>query len=146
VRLTLVVRLSRANPVGVLINESAQASVLALGSRQLEAFGSSVLGSVSAAVATRSHARAVVGARPDGRPEMHGHADRGGRRCPDRDRQRGQSSCAEPRRGQHQAAAYRADLAAAGDLVSQLGELARLRDAGVLSFEEFNAAKAKLLV
>jgi Short C-terminal domain len=65
---------------------------------------------------------------------------------------------------QEQAAAYRADQqsaayqaapqpaspapAAAGggdDLVSQLTELARLRDGGVLTPEEFDAAKAKLL-
>jgi hypothetical protein len=32
-----------------------------------------------------------------------------------------------------------------GDLVSQLTDLAKLRDAGVLSSEEFDAAKAKLL-
>jgi Short C-terminal domain len=35
--------------------------------------------------------------------------------------------------------------AGGGDVVSQLTELAKLRDAGVLSPEEFEAAKAKLL-
>jgi Short C-terminal domain len=64
---------------------------------------------------------------------------------------------------QQQAAAYRADQAAAAqappppppppppaasggtDLVSQLTDLARLRDSGVLSADEFDAAKARLL-
>jgi hypothetical protein len=35
--------------------------------------------------------------------------------------------------------------AGGGDLVSQLTDLAKLRDAGVLNAEEFGAAKAKLL-
>ncbi len=48
------------DPVQVLLDESAHASVLVLGSRHVKAFGSAVLGSVSAAVAARSHAPTVV--------------------------------------------------------------------------------------
>src|SRR5215475_12273227 len=47
-------------PVHVLVAESESASVLVLGSRQLKAFGSAALGSVSAAVAARSAAATVV--------------------------------------------------------------------------------------
>lgn len=52
---------------------------------------------------------------------------------------------------EQQAAAHRANQAPApaaptgDDLVAQLTDLARLRDAGVLSPAEFDAAKAKLL-
>jgi membrane protease subunit (stomatin/prohibitin family) len=50
---------------------------------------------------------------------------------------------------QQQAAAYQAEQQAAppaaDDLVAKLTELARLRDAGVLNAQEFEAAKAKLL-
>jgi nucleotide-binding universal stress UspA family protein len=56
-------------PVHVLVTESASASVLVLGSRQLKAFGSAALGSVSAAVAARSTAPTVVVRGPAGRPE-----------------------------------------------------------------------------
>lgn len=58
---------------------------------------------------------------------------------------------------QQQAAAYREDQAAAsaapppvspapaGGLASELSELAKLRDSGILTAEEFDAAKARLL-
>jgi putative oligomerization/nucleic acid binding protein len=53
---------------------------------------------------------------------------------------------------QQQAAAFRAQQQPApaavdpgGDLVSQLTELARLRDAGMLTDAEFDGAKARLL-
>jgi len=47
----------------------------------------------------------------------------------------------------HQAAAapVAAAPAAGSDLMSQLNQLAQLKDAGVLTDEEFTAAKAKLL-
>jgi nucleotide-binding universal stress UspA family protein len=57
------------DPVRVLVTEAANASVLVLGSRHLKAFGSAVLGSVSAAVAARSAAPTVVVRGPAGRPE-----------------------------------------------------------------------------
>lgn len=57
------------DPVRVLVSESARASMLVLGSRQLSSFGSAVLGSVSAAVAARSTAPTVVVRGPAGRPE-----------------------------------------------------------------------------
>jgi nucleotide-binding universal stress UspA family protein len=57
------------DPIQVLVTESASASVLVLGSRQLNAFGSAVLGSVSSAVAARSNGPTVVVRGPAGRPE-----------------------------------------------------------------------------
>jgi nucleotide-binding universal stress UspA family protein len=57
------------DPVRVLVEESTRASVVVLGSRQLKTFGSAVLGSVSAAVAARSHSPSVVVRGPAGRPE-----------------------------------------------------------------------------
>lgn len=56
-------------PVHVLVTESANAAVLVLGSRQLRAFGSVALGSVSGAVAARSAAPTVVVRGPAGRLE-----------------------------------------------------------------------------
>lgn len=57
------------SPLHVLVTESAHASVLVLGSRQLKAVGSAALGSVSAAVAARSASPIVVVRGPAGRPE-----------------------------------------------------------------------------
>jgi nucleotide-binding universal stress UspA family protein len=48
------------NPVPALLQESAQASVLVLGARQLSALGSMLLGSVSASVAARAECPVVV--------------------------------------------------------------------------------------
>jgi nucleotide-binding universal stress UspA family protein len=59
------------NPVPVLIEESAEAAVLVLGSRHLEAFGSAVLGSVGAGVAARATCPVVVVRGPAGDPDEH---------------------------------------------------------------------------
>ncbi len=52
-----------------LVDESAHAAVVVLGSRHLKALSSGVLGSVSAAVAARAESPAVVVRGPAGRPE-----------------------------------------------------------------------------
>src|SRR5689334_14518269 len=57
------------DPIDVLLAESMRATTLVLGSRQLKAFASAVLGTVSAAVAARSQAPTVVVRGPAGRPE-----------------------------------------------------------------------------
>lgn len=57
------------DPVRVLVDESARASLVVLGSRQLRAVASAVLGSVSAAVAAHSVAPTVVVRGWAGRPE-----------------------------------------------------------------------------
>lgn len=57
------------DPVQVLVGESAHASALVLGSRQLKAFASAVLGSVGTAVAARSQAPTVLVRGPAGVPE-----------------------------------------------------------------------------
>lgn len=56
-------------PAAVLLEESSRASLLVLGSRQLKALGSEVLGSVSGAVAARADCPAVVVRGPAGPPE-----------------------------------------------------------------------------
>ena len=55
--------------VPALVTESLRASLIVLGSRHLSALGSSVLGSVSAAVAARAECPAVVVRGPAGMPE-----------------------------------------------------------------------------
>jgi len=57
------------DPVRILVDESARAAVVVLGSRHLKALSSGVLGSVSAAVAARAESPAVVVRGPAGRPE-----------------------------------------------------------------------------
>lgn len=57
------------SPVPVLIEESKQASLLVLGSRQRSALSASILGSVSAAVAARADCPAIVVRGPAGLPE-----------------------------------------------------------------------------
>lgn len=59
------------NPVPVLIEESRRSSVLVLGSRQRSTLRSSILGSVSAAVAARAECPAVVLRGPAALPEEH---------------------------------------------------------------------------
>jgi nucleotide-binding universal stress UspA family protein len=54
------------DPAGVLIDESADASLLVLGSRHLKALGSVVIGSVSASAAARASCPAVVVRGPAG--------------------------------------------------------------------------------
>lgn len=56
-----------------------------------------------------------------------------------------QQQYAEQQAAQQQAPPPPPPASAGGDLVSRLQELARLKDAGVLTDEEFAAAKAKLL-
>lgn len=57
------------DPVRILLDESANAAAVVLGSRHLKALSSGVLGSVSAAVAARAEAPAVVVRGPAGRSE-----------------------------------------------------------------------------
>lgn len=57
------------DPVRVLVDESAHASVVVLGSRRLSALSSSVLGSVGGGVAARAESPVVVVRGPAGRPE-----------------------------------------------------------------------------
>ena len=94
-----------------------------------------------------------------GRPGLlgSGRPDRGHRRHRDDDRQRASTGTAQQRHAEQQAYAERQGAQSAQayappppappetDLVSQLARLARLRDAGVLTKEEFHTAKAELL-
>ena len=57
------------HPVEVLVDESARASVLVLGSRHLSGFGSAMLGSVSVAAAARAMCPVVVVRGPAGAPD-----------------------------------------------------------------------------
>lgn len=59
------------SPVSVLIEESQQASLLVLGSRQRSTLSSSLLGSVSGAVAARAGCPAIVVRAPAGLPGEH---------------------------------------------------------------------------
>jgi uncharacterized membrane protein len=56
-----------------------------------------------------------------------------------------EAEAASAERAAEQYSTFRSAPAGGGDLVSQLNDLARLRDSGVLSAAEFEAAKAKLL-
>jgi nucleotide-binding universal stress UspA family protein len=57
------------NPAAALIDESADASMLVVGSRHLKALGSVMIGSVSAAAAARARCPAVVVRGPAGSPD-----------------------------------------------------------------------------
>lgn len=59
---------TEGDPVSVLLDESSHASVLVLGSRQLNPFGSVVLNSVAASVTARSRCPVVVLRAPAGEP------------------------------------------------------------------------------
>ena len=63
--LTVSAHLVDGAPAEVLIEESARAALVVLGTRNLSAFSSAVLGSVSAAVAARSTCPVVVVRAPD---------------------------------------------------------------------------------